>query len=967
VNTPRLRATYRLQLHRGFDLASARRLVPYLARLGISHLYASPVLRSRPGSTHGYDVVDPTRLDPELGSDRDWDALAETLRAHAMGLVLDIVPNHMGVGSDNPFWDDLFANGPASRYAAWFDVDWTDPRRGVRGRVLVPILDDELDAVIARGAIALALDEGRLRVRYGEDSFPLDPATLPSVLEGALAVLARGRPRAEGAVRALRELTDRLRSLPPRLTRSPRRLAIRQREAPALLRRLETLAAEDPGVRAAIDEAARDFTLGAAGHARLKALLDAQVYALAHWRRAAHEINYRRFFDINELVALRTEDPQVFGATHRRVIQWVKDGQVDGLRVDHVDGLLDPEEYLVRLRSVTERVRGGVPIVVEKILSDGERLRESWPVDGTTGYEFLNELEAVFIDPVGREVVEAHYRRRLGIRRRPIEFAEVAYRAKVLVLRSALDADVRRLARLLAPIAARDPRTAACTPAQLREGIVQFIAALPVYRTYLGPRQTGVHPDDARVLERAFAVARERGGGGAGAVAAVLGLLADVLFLRDVQALEPAQRAARFGFIQRLQQTSAAAAAKGVEDTALYRYVPLASLNEVGGAPDREIRGAVERLHRANAERAARWPRQLLCTSTHDTKRSADVRARLDVLSELPVDWAREVDRWREAMREARSRLRGRPAPDAQTELLLFQTLVGVWPLHDPDPAERAALRERVSGYLLKAVREAKARTSWTDPDPSFEDALARYVDALFEGRSGVLEAVAAFARRLARPGMWNALARTLVHCTAPGTPDVYEGDEVWNFSLVDPDNRRSVDFAARETLLAALEEERRGGGELPEDAGPVERQAAISGLVANPEDGRIKLHVIRRALAARRRHPELFSAGAYEPVWAEGARATHVVAFLRRHGRSTALSVVPRLTVALGAGAPVGEDVWGDTRLTLPDSLSQASWRRTIGSGRVSGGATGHTHALRVADLLAVAPVELLLAVPEG
>ena len=644
-----IRATYRLQLSAAFTLDDARAIVPYLSRLGISHIYASPVLRSRPGSTHGYNVVDPTRLDPELGSDASWDALISTLRAHGMGLVLDIVPNHMGVGADNPFWDDLFANGPASRYASWFDIDWNAPARGLKGRVLIPILGAELDEVIAKGELEITLESGRYRVKYFDQSFPLDPATIPALLELAIAAMPAGA-KGDNATE-LASIRDALAALPSRVTARRALINARQKSAPEILRRLESLAGRSPAVHQALDDATRTLVAGDDGHARLRALLDSQVYALVFWRRAAHEINYRRFFDINELVALRMEDPAVFGATHRRIIQWVKDGQLDGLRIDHVDGLRNPRDYLARLSATIQQVLPGeeFPIFVEKILSGRERLRTEWPVAGTTGYEFLAQADAIFIDPAGRAEVERSYRNFLGIRRPELDYREVAERGKAFILRDSLTSDVQRLARLLAPIAHRDSRTVTLTRAQLQEGIVQLIAHLPIYRTYIEAGALEVHEDDRAALARAFEAAAS--------IALIRAPLLELLerqFLGDLAPLSDERRAERNAFVLRFQQVSGPATAKGIEDTALYRYAPLLSLNEVGADPGAELRDAVGYLHDANIERSTRWPGRMLATSTHDTKRSANVRARL----ECPV---RDSARVGEAAREVGAR-----APRAQ-------------------------------------------------------------------------------------------------------------------------------------------------------------------------------------------------------------------------------------------------------------------------------------------------------------
>jgi (1->4)-alpha-D-glucan 1-alpha-D-glucosylmutase len=958
-----IRATYRLQLNSGFTLESARAIVPYLAKLGISHIYASPVLRSRPGSTHGYDVVDPTRLDPELGSDASWNALIADLRAHGMGMVLDIVPNHMGVGADNPFWDDLFANGPASRYATWFDIDWNTPARGLRGRVLIPILGRERSECVNANEITLAIEDGRFRIRYFDHSFPLDPATLPAVLEHAIAALPHDAAPADvGELSAIRRALD---ALPPRRALSAALVERRQTEAPALLRRLEALAARSSAVERALESAARSFATGIEGHARLEALLDSQVYALVFWRRAAHEINYRRFFDINELVALRMEDPAVFGATHRRIIQWVKDGQLDGLRIDHVDGLRNPRDYLDRLGAAIRQVLAGseIPIFVEKILSGRERLRAEWPVAGTTGYEFLAQLDAVFVSPDGRAQIERAYRDFLGIRRPELGFHEVAVRSKAFILRGSLASDVQRLARLLAPIARRDARTRALTRAQLSEGIVLLIARLPVYRTYAEAGARSMHEDDRAALERALADARAA----ALVRAPLLALLHDI-FLGDIASLGEERRAERDAFVLRFQQVSGPATAKGIEDTALYRYSPLLSLNEVGADPAGELRDAVGHFHDANIERSTRWPGTMLATSTHDTKRSADVRARINALSEFPGEWARQLAQWERAHRDLKRRVRDKLAPDAQMQYVLYQTLVGLWPTREPGAEERNALCERVSELARKAAREAKARTSWTDPDEEYESALAAFIRALFE-RAEFLRELQAFVDSTAPAGAWNAIARTVLHLTSPGVPDIYQGDELWNYALVDPDNRRPVSYDARERLLAELDT-MSPGGDIPQQSSPLQ-------FTAFDRDA-LRLALVRTLLQLRAAHHPLFAHGSYIPLAAHGPLGEHVVAFARRlHPLASAplsspaaIIVVPRLTHAFAPTAPPMGELWRDTALHLPSDLADHRWRDAISGRELTLPPHASTDpaspiAIPISSVLATAPVAVLVAIP--
>lgn len=861
-----LTATYRIQFNAGFRLEDARALVPYLERLGVSHIYASPLLAARPGSLHGYDVADPTRLNPDLGSDDDLRALASELGGRGMGILLDIVPNHMGTGPDNPYWEDMLANGRRSQWASWFDVEWESERSSLHGRVLVPVLGDTLEAVLDRGELSLERHGERVRLKYFDRSFPVSPETESSLGDADLSQWHEGKP----------------------------------------------------------------------GRARMRGLVDAQRYRLAFWKRASIAINYRRFFDVNDLIALRMHDPEVFRETHALVLRWVEDGVIDGLRIDHIDGLLDPQGYLDALRVEVAGRRPStaepVPIVVEKILSPGERLRESWPVQGTTGYEFLNELEAAFIDAEGAVRLEEAYRRLAGAPGRG-GIEEAAVRGKELVLRTALAADVTRLTKLFRhAVHTRGGEAAGAAPA-----IRHFIATLPVYRTYIDARRT-VHPDDREVIDRALARARERWTGNA-----ELGRLTTILESPTEQARE---------FIGRLQQTSGPATAKGVEDTALYRYVPLPSLNEVGGDPARDLARAVPDLHRANRERQSRWPRSLLCTSTHDTKRSADVRSRLDTLSEMPDEWVRAVRRWRRLLASRRAKGRRGPAPDAPTEWLIYQTILGVWPAEASAHAAATAVKDRIVEYMVKANREAKVRTSWTSPDEAYEKAVEAYIGAALENETFLTE-IAAFAGRVAPAGYCNALSRVLVHLTAPGTPDIYQGDEMWNFALVDPDNRRDVDFEARRATLDCLDASLEGG----------DRAAACAEMLRTVADSRLKMHVTRTALRLRREMPVVFTRGRYAALDSRGERGAHAFAFSRASEGAAVVVAVTRLPVRLSGtvGIPTGL-AWGDSEIMFPRSEVPRRWRcaltgRAVETQNAEGGA-----ALLAREVFLTLPVAVLI-----
>jgi (1->4)-alpha-D-glucan 1-alpha-D-glucosylmutase len=931
-----IRATYRFQLHVGFPLARARDLVPYLSRLGVSHIHCSPLLQARAGSSHGYDVTDPSRLNPELGSEQDLADLVADLQARGMGLILDIVPNHMAASSENPAWEDVLMHGPASRYARWFDVDWRAPERELRYRVLLPVLGDHRSRVLQAGEIALAVEDGRVRVRYYEHGFPLDPSTLPAVLVRAPDLL-EGRPASGGeSAQALRDVLVRLRRMPRRSNRRPGAVARRQEIAGAELDRLRQLCVSVPEVAEAVTSAATEFQEGEPGRERLRRLLDGQVYRLVHWKRAARELNYRRFFDVNDLVALHMEDPEVFAETHGLVLEWRRRGWIDGFRIDHPDGLLDPLEYFRRLAAAAFPETPGhlTPIYAEKILTPGESLRKAWPVSGTTGYDFLNQAESVYLEPEGVAAIEQEYRR---IIRQPLEFPSIARLAKRRVLESGLSAGVRRLAERLLKLAGPTRPLPTITPQALSVAIVETIASLPVYRTYVDPAGPVPEGEDRRLLEEALRDARGRGR----ASAEALDLLSAALLGTAGPLREPEVEGLRLRFVQRFQQLSGPAMAKGIEDTAFYSFAPLLPRNEVGGGPEIPLASALNDFHLACRARVNEWPRAMLAATTHDTKRTADVRSRLDVLSEMPGEWKEAVERWRGWNQGYKRTVGDRRDPDPNTVYHVLQALLGLWPTgllaegssDLPDEACLATLRERLTSYAIKAAREAKLRTSWTEPDSEFEDALTRYVAAILDpSRSArFLEDFGRFAARVTYSGLWNALSRVLLHLTAPGVPDLYQGDELWNLALVDPDNRRAVDYNRRQELLSHIERVLSSEGE--------EKLRGLAELASSPEDGRLKLYVVVAVLQMRSRYPDLFLSGGYEPLLTDGPNARHVVAYGRSHRQERILVLAPRLLVGVlgdSRKAPDSLKFWRDTEVQLPPGWPEC-WRSALTSERLS------------------------------
>jgi (1->4)-alpha-D-glucan 1-alpha-D-glucosylmutase len=910
-------STYRVQLRADFDLDAAAALADYLAGLGISHLFCSPYLQAAAGSTHGYDVADPSRVSRELGGEAAHERLCRALAAHGLGQVLDIVPNHMTTaGSDNRWWWDVLENGPASHHAAWFDIDWHSPQERLRNLVLLPILGDHYGRVLEAGELRLVRRGGRFEVHYHEHRLPVAPRSLDELLRAAAGRCASAE---------LAYLADAFGALPEATAtdrESVARIARRGRDKEILAGLLERLLGERPEVAVTVDS---EVAIANGDPDRLDALLGLQNYRLAFWRLAGSELDYRRFFDVSTLVGLRVEDERVFAASHALVLDWVRRGLADGLRVDHPDGLHDPAEYCRRLRAAAPDAW----VVVEKILQAGERLPAEWPVDGTTGYDFLNLCGGLFVDPAGEGTLSGIYAAVLGARGAGdprgagagLDWPEIARACKLQALAELLAAEVNRLAELLLTVCEAHRRQRDHSRQELRAALSAVAAELTVYRTYVRAADAQVDDGDRRRVHEAVAAARRR-------LPDLAGLLE---FLGGVLLLEVQGGAAR-EVAMRFQQLTAPAMAKGVEDTAFYVFNRLVALNEVGGDPGR-FGVTTEEFHAHCREMAERWPRTLLSTATHDTKRGEDVRARLALLSEIPERWAEAVRRWLAHNARHRREDAGSQGglPDANAEYLLYQTLVGAWPLDG----------DRAAAFMEKAAREARTHTSWHRPRAAYEAALRGFVAALAADAEFQRD-LAAFTAPLVAPGRVNSLAQTLLKLAAPGVPDLYQGCELWSLSLVDPDNRRPVDFARRRELLACL------AGATPET------------ILAGMDEGLPKLWLIRQALRLRRGRPRWFAPGAgYQPLAAAGPRAAHAVAFCRA---GAVVAVVPRLVLGLGGD-------WGETTLDLPVPAGAAA----AGAAGPAAGGTAWRNELtgeelpagpcRLADLLRRFPVALLAA----
>ena len=1011
-------ATYRLQFSATFTFENATAIVDYLDALGISHCYASSYLAAVPGSTHGYDVTDPTRLNPEIGDEEAHARWVAALRARGMGHIIDLVPNHMGIAkSANPFWQDVLENGSSSRYASIFDIDWHPLKQELEHKVLLPILGDSYGAVLERQDIRLEYHAGAFRARYLDHLLPIAPGTYEQVLgEGAGALIDDvGRETDEG-VEFLSIMTA-IRHLPGRQVHDAALLVERDREKEVIKRRLAALTARAPRVLAHIERAVSSFN-GRAGDPgsfdRLDALLSAQPYRLAYWRVAAEEINYRRFFDINDLAAIRMEDPAVFDRLHAYVFELLAHDAVDGFRIDHVDGLYDPGDYLQRLQARACEVRPDrcsasrpLYLVVEKILGAGEPLPR-WPVAGTTGYDFLAALNGLFVDPRNEAALNTIYERFTRLR---APYREIAHRGKQLVLRVSMAGELNVLAHGLNRFSERNRHFRDFTLNSLTYAIREIIACFPVYRTYVNDREP-VSARDREYIEYAVREAKRRN---PNRPPLVFEFVRDLLltkadywtastdgvplrpdaerelagrdngaarngFEQSLQKIPEHERHEHMRFVGKFQQVTSPVTAKGIEDTALYAYNRLVSLNEVGGEPDR-FGIAPATLHAYFETRAEHWPHGLSPTATHDTKRGEDVRARLNVLSELPGAWKQATTQWARTNRRGRSVIEGQSYPSRNEEYLLYQTLLGTWPLHPMTADEEARYRRRIVDYMHKAMREAKVFTSWLNPSEPHEQAMATFVDGtLAPDNTAFRTDFIEFHGRVAQYGIYNSLAQLAVKLGAPGVPDLYQGTECWDFSLVDPDNRRPVDYDWRRAVLAELLAELPAelcadchgggpGGGLGNGFGNGlgEKRAALAArLMTTPGDDRLKMYTTMTLLRFRRAHRELFQCGGYEALATDGARRDHLFAFARSYGRQRVLVVVPRLIATLlpDAGVPpLGERVWADTRVVVPDSAT--AYRHVLTDRRLATRRDGDRAALHASEIFEHIPIAFLEATP--
>jgi (1->4)-alpha-D-glucan 1-alpha-D-glucosylmutase len=941
-------ATYRVQFHHGFRFITAQALVPYLHDLGITDLYASPFFKARRRSLHGYSVTNPLQINPELGSRVSFRALRRVLKSKGMGLLLDIVPNHMALSHDNPWWMEVLENGPGSPFAVFFDIDWHPFNRVLEGRIIQPVLGSPYGQSLENQEFRLVLEEDGFFIYYYDHKFPVDPKTYELILRHRLRGLIRELGEGNPAIMSFLGLITLVEHLPPRSLSSKRKLLERHRQKEILKNNLWLLYQVNPLIKEFLDENIAIFN-GRAGDPEsfnlMDRLLSSQPYRLAYWRLSLDMINYRRFFSVNDLIGLRVEDPRVFEASHSLLFSLIREGKVSGVRIDHVDGLYDPLGYLQRLQNSlapgdkAAADRENLYVIVEKILGEDEPLPPDWPVAGTTGYDFLNTVNGLFIEARGFQEVQRLYNRFVKASR---SRSELIYQNKKLIMETLFGGEMETLGYTLSLLAEQDRQARDVPRKELQKIINAMIARLPVYRTYI--RSFEVSPRDRACLEQVIAEVRSRHGS---LDPTALDFVGRVLLLDFPPNLSEEQKEDWLRFVMKWQQFTGPIMAKGLEDTTLYVYNPLVSLNEVG--TDFQV-VSPEDFHRFNRTRRENWPFSLNATSTHDTKRSEDVRMRINALAEIPREWEEHLLRWSAWNQSQKRYVQGRAVPDANEEYFLYQTMLGAWPLWEEELPE---FKERLKAYVIKAAREAKVHTRWIAPYPEHEKALLAFVEAILDDTAdnAFLQDFREFQARLAYYGALNSLSQVLLKITSPGVPDFYQGTELWDFSLVDPDNRRPVDFQERPRLLRDL---KRRDAKNP--------GALIREMLRHWQRGGIKLYVTYKALNFRQTHPDLFLQGDYLPLATLGPQGKNVVAFARRRKNLWVVVVVARLvSKILAAGEPYcDQEVWRENFLSLPPE-APGEWLNIFTGEKLPSQQQPQSRLLPLDHLLRNLPVTLL------
>ena len=982
-------STYRLQFNSQFRFTDAKKIILYLHNLGISDIYASPYFKVKEGSLHGYDIVDYNTLNLEIGTEDDYNELINELQKYEMGQILDIVPNHMNIVSkENVWWMDLLENGPSSIYAIFFDIDWNPVKKELKNKVLLPILGDQYGKVLESQELKLTFEEGAFFINYYGYKLPLRPRTYTYIFKYLIDDLKNILSPDNPYFTELLSIISALNKLPPHTEKDHQKIAERYREKEIIKTRLLDLYKQSPEIQAFIDENVRIFN-GAKGKPKsfdpLDNLLNKQAYRLSHWRVATEEINYRRFFDINDLAAVRMEDPFVFRETHKLIFKLIKEGKVTGLRVDHPDGLYNPSEYFqwlqrhcfVQIRlGLMEKLKEDTPlyaepsnieleilrqydeilslnpqskpfyIVGEKILTRGERMPEDWPIFSTTGYVFLNSLNGIFVETSNAKAFDDIYTKFVKSK---VDFQEIVYKKKKLIMKVAMSSEINTLGHYLNRISEKNRHTRDFTLNSLTNAIIEVIAFFPVYRTYINSRT--VSEKDRHYIEVAVSKANRNN---PAISTSIFNFLRDVLLLKFPENFSDTDKKEWLDFVMRFQQITGPVMAKGLEDTAFYVYNRLISLNEVGGSPDR-FGTPLETFHGQNIERIKFWPHALITTSTHDTKRSEDVRTRIDVLTEIPDEWRKHLIYWRRLNKKNKVVIDGKFVPDLNEEYLLYQTLIGAWPIGQMNEDEYEIFKKRIKDYMLKASKEAKVNTSWINPNTIYEDALIVFIERIMNNPSDnkFLKDLLPFQKQISHYGMFCSLSQTLLKITSPGVPDFYQGTEIWNLSLVDPDNRRPVDYSIRTRMLE----------EIKKRETEITLRELARDLVADKDNGMIKLYLIYKALHYRRKNREIFERGEYLTIEVMGEKANNVCAFARRIGNSTVLVVAPRFFAGLmqQEDLPFGKEVWKDSFIVVPFDTPGVRYQNIFTGETLTAVSYKGATVLYLSEIIANFPVALM------
>lgn len=941
--------TYRLQFNSQFTFQHAKEIVDYLCDLGITHFYCSPLLKAKQGSLHGYDITDHSTFNPEVGTKEQFEMLVNTLRDHQMGLICDIVPNHMSVmDSSNKWWVNVLENGPASPYADYFDIDWHPPQKKLQNKLLLPLLEQQYGTALEKQTLKVIYQNGAFFLELPHHNLPTDPKSWNLILEP---LIKRMKPL---EFQELKSIATSIHHLPDTTETNPERVEERHREKEIIKRRLDTLMKENELLQRELLQELEGFngnSFDPSSFSRLENFLNAQSYLLSFWRVASDEINFRRFFDICEYAGIKTEKREVFEAIHALLFECIENGWIDGIRIDHIDGLWDPEQYL---KDLTEKCKlkgkRTTPLycILEKILIGNEKLEPEWPIDGTVGYDILNLLNGVFVSQVNIKAIHEIYRNFTNITANP---SELAYRCKKLIMIVSLSSELHMLARSLVHIAEQHRNSRDFTAESLRGALRDIIACFPVYRTYIRASQEKIHEEDRHHMMTAISKAKRLN---PAINESIFDFLKSLLLLEYPDDLNTEQKEEWQNFIMRFQQLTGPVMAKGIEDTAFYRFYPLASLNEVGNDLY-SLGNSVELFHTKIQDRFKTHPHSMSTISTHDTKRSDDVRARINVLSEIPEEWEQALGRWSKFNRIYKEEtMKESEIPDSNEEYLIYQTLIGTWPFSPMDKKTHLEYVERIQMYMEKAIKEAKIHSSWVNPSKFYDQQIQQFIEKILDQNSNpFLNDFKAFIPKISMAGIFNSLSQTLLHLSLPGVPDIYQGSEIWNFTLVDPDNRRPVDFQKRKTILDELNEQKNNPSDL------------LLKLMQNPEDGRIKLYLIRTLLKLRQRLPNLFLDGSYIPLQVIGEKENHLIAFARFADQKAVIVIAPRLFIPLMQNnTHIQPEIWKDTAIILPKELTSFKFRNIFTDMIFESDKEGEQIVLKVSKNLSPIPQILLESV---